>query len=197
MAKGTVFLEMSMSLDGFVAGPNVGVERPMGDHGGARVHDWMFAGKTDQQAEAFEVKTFADIGAVVMGRRTFDVGVGPWGDNSTFHAPCFVVSHDAHEPVVKEGGTTYSFVTDGIEGALEQAKGAAGDQDVMVMGGANIAQQFLKARVLDEIRLHLVPLLVGDGTRLFDDVGPNPIELEATEVIDDPGVTHFRFRVVN
>jgi dihydrofolate reductase len=129
-----------------------------------------------------------------MGRRTFDVGVGPWGDNPTFHAPCFVVAHHPHEPVIREGGTTYSFVTDGIESALERARAAAGDKDVIVMGGASIAQQCIKARLLDEIRLHLVPLLLGEGTRLFDRLGTDPIELETTQVIDAPGVTHFRFR---
>jgi dihydrofolate reductase len=137
---------MSMSLDGFVAGPNVSTEQPMGEGAGASVHDWMFSGKSDAEADRFERDHFADTGAVIMGRTTFDLGVGPWGENPTFHAPCFVVSHAEHERITKEGGTSYTFVTGGVERALEEATAAAGDKDVVVMGGASIAQQFIERR---------------------------------------------------
>jgi len=106
-----------------------------------------------------------------MGRRVFDFGVGPWGDNPAFHAPCFVLSHDVQEMIVKEGGTTYTFVTDGIESALEKARAVAREKAVTVMGGANAAQQSLKAGLLDEIHLHLVPVLLGGGIRLFENIG--------------------------
>ncbi len=139
-----VILDMSMSLDGFIAGPNVDVGQPMGD-GGERLHDWMFLGKTGREATAFEEEWFEATGAIIMGRRTFDVGVVPWGDNPTFHAPCFVLSANAREEIVKEGGTTYTFVTNGIEGALEQARAAAGGKNIIVMGGANAAQQYIRA----------------------------------------------------
>jgi dihydrofolate reductase len=191
----TVFLEMTMTLDGFVAGPGVRMEEPMGDDG-ERIHDWMFKGKTDREAEASEIEKFADIGAVIIGNTTFELGVGPWGDNPTFHAPCFVVSHKAREAVVKGGGTSYTFVPEGMERALDQARAAAGPKDVMVMGGANIAQQYIKAGLLDEMRIHVAHFLLGAGTRLFENLGAEPMELQWIEAIDEPDVTHLRFRAV-
>jgi dihydrofolate reductase len=110
--------------------------------------------------------------------------------------PVFVVTHEARDPVATEGGTTFTFVTAGIESALAQARAAAGDRDISVAGGANIAQQYLKAGLLDEIQIHLVPVLLGGGVRLFDDPGPHRVELERTRVVESPGVTHLRFRVV-
>jgi dihydrofolate reductase len=137
---------MSMSLDGFVAGPNVSTEQPMGEGAGASAYDWMFSGKSDAETERFERDHVADTGAV-MGRTTFDLGVCPWGESPTFHAPCFVVSHAEHERITKEGEIPYTFVTGGVERALEEATAAAGDKDVVVMGGASIAQQFIERRV--------------------------------------------------
>lgn len=203
MAK--VISDMSMSLDGFIAGPNDGPENPLGE-GGERLHQWLYdlaswrerhgiaGGKTNIDAEVLD-ESFRNTGAVVMGRRMFDVGEGPWGDNPPFHMPVFVVTHDAREELVKEGGTTFSFVTDGIESALQQAKAAAGDKDVSVAGGANIIQQYLSAGLLDEIQIHLVPVLLGEGRRLFDHLGTDQMELELTRLIESPGVTHLRFRV--
>lgn len=118
------------------------------------------------------------------------------GDNPPFRHPVFVITHEAREKEVKDGGTTYTFVTDGIESALEQAKAAAGDKDVKVAGGANTVQQYIKAGLLDEIQVHIAPVLLGDGIRLFDHLGAERIELEKTRVIESPGVTHLRFRVV-
>jgi dihydrofolate reductase len=192
MPKVTSFL--SMSLDGFTTGPNVSVNDPMGE-GGEKLHDWMFNGKTESEAVEFQERFFRTTGAIIAGRRMFDLGVEHWGDNPVFHAPVFVLSHNSREKLVKQGGTTYSFVTDGAESALEQAKTAAGNSDVMVIGGANVIQQFIQAGWLDEIEIHLVPMLVGGGSRLFDH-RVKPLELERIQVTEAPDVTHLRFRIV-
>ena len=150
---GKVLLDISMSLDGFIAAPNDDPERPLGD-GGQRLHDWVFGGKTERSGTSPRTSTtgsnrevmdesFKTLGAVIMGRRWFDIGEGPWGDNPPFQVPCFVLTHDAHEKLLK-GATTFTFVTDGIESALKQAQAAAGDKNVGV-GGANTAQQYLKS----------------------------------------------------
>jgi dihydrofolate reductase len=131
-----------------------------------------------------------------MGRRMFDEGEGPWDDNPPLRMPVFVVTHQPRERLVKEGGTTFTFVTDGIESALEQAKAAAGDKDVNIAGGADTVQQFIKAGLLDELEIHLAPLLFGEGIRLFDKIGPQHVELENMRVVASPKVTHLRFRVV-
>ncbi len=189
---GKVTLDMSMSLDGFIAGPNVGVERPMGE-GGERLHEWLFNTSASEVDAEVEREMSATTGAVVLGRRTFDVGVGLWGD-VPFPVPCFVLTHEAREELVKKSGT-FNFVTDGIESALQRAKAAAGEKDVRLMG-ANIAQQFLRAGLLDEIQINLVPVLFGEGTRLFDQIGTKYIELERTRVIQSSAVTHLRFCVI-
>lgn len=202
---GKVTVNISMSLDGFVAGPNASPTNPIGD-GGDRLHQWVFkleswrgrhgleGGESSRDAEILE-ETFSNVGAAILGRRMFDEGEEPWGDNPPFHMPVFVVTHEAREKLVKEGGTTFTFVTDGIESALRQAKAAAGDKDISVAGGANVIQQFLKAGLLDEIQIHLVPVLLGDGIRLFDHLGADQIELEKTRVVASSDVTHLKFRV--
>jgi dihydrofolate reductase len=192
MGKITAFL--SMSLDGFITGPNVSMNNPMGE-GGETLHDWMFSGKTESEAVELQDRVFKTTGAVVTGRRMFDLGVEPWGDNPVFHAPVFVLSHKPKEKVVKQGGTTYTFVTDGVESALKQAKTAAGNKDVTVIGGANVIQQFIKAGWLDEIEIHLISILLGEGTRLFNHLD-KPIELERIQVTEAPDVTHLKFRIV-
>jgi dihydrofolate reductase len=201
MAKVTA--DISMSLDGFITGPNDDVEHPLGE-GGERLHRWVYelaswrerhglaGGKTNRDAEVLE-EAFKNVGAFVMGRRMFNHGEKPWGDNPPFHAPVFVVTQDQSKTLGKEGGTTFSFVTDGVESALEQAKAAAAGKDVSVAGGANIVQQVLKAGLLDEIQVHLVPVTLGGGRRLFEKLGT--MELEAARVIESPGVTHLRYRV--
>ena len=142
-----------------------------------------------------------------MGRRMFSGGEGPWeddpnadawwGDEPPFHHPVFVLTHHAREPVTKQGGTTFTFVTDGIESALEQAGAAAGDKNVAVAGGASVAQQYLKAGLLDELQIHIAPVLLGDGVRLFENhLGSERLGLESTRVIESPAATHVRYRVV-
>jgi dihydrofolate reductase len=206
-------LDISMSLDGFVAGPNATLEEPLGV-GGERLHEWAFplkafrephglAGGATNRDSAVVEEAIRNTGAYVMGRRMFGGGEGPWGDepwegwwgdDPPFHVPVFVLTH--HAPGAAGGGTTFTFVTDGIESALEQARAAAGDKDVAVAGGANVAQQYLRAGLLDELQVHVAPLSLGDGVRLFDELGGEPIGLECTRVIESPAVTHLRYRVV-
>ena len=210
-------LDISMSLDGFVAGPNQTLEKPLGERG-ERLHEWAFRlaswrephGLSGGDAEAIDNEVVAEglraTGAVVMGRRMFSGGEGPWaddanadgwwGDDPPFHVPVFVLTHHARETVVKEGGTSFAFVTDGIEAALEQARAAAGGKDVSLAGGANVAQEYLQRGLLDELQIHLVPVFLGGGVRLFDGLGPGPIELETIRVIGSDAVTHLKFRVV-
>ena len=191
---GKVLSEISMSLDGFITGPNVRVGNGMGD-GGDRLHDWRFDAKTETDAAVLE-EIYASNGAVVIGKRMFDVGFEPWGDPPPFHMPVFIVTHQAREPVPMQGGTTYTFVTDGIEAALELARAAASDKNVGIWGGANLIREYLRAGLLDEMQLHLIPVLFGDGIRLFEDLGPERIELRRTSSIETPSATHLRFSVV-
>ena len=188
-----VLLEMSMSLDGCVTGPDVGPEEPMG-RGGERLHSWMFEGRSDAEIEAFQTGHFEGIGAVIVGRRMADLGIVHWGDEPAFHCPVFVVTTRQAETIEKAGGTSYTFVTGGIDEALGSAHEAAGADDVLVGGGAEIARQYLRAGAIDELRLHLVPLLLGAGGRLFDGSLPT-IDLRPIEVTDTPSVTHLTYAV--
>lgn len=195
--RGKVILDISMSLDGCITAPDDDVEHPLG-RGGQRLHDWLFDAKTDRDAEVLD-EWLTTSGAVILGRRTYDLGVGAedgWeeGAGPLGQVPVFVLTHDPPAEAAK-GGSVFTFVTDGIEAALSQARATAGAKNVTVMG-AKTAQQFVKAGLLDEIQIHLVPVLLGNGIRLFDAIGTEPIELEHTRVIATPGVTHLRFRVV-
>lgn len=190
---GKVTSNISMSLDGFITGPNVGVGNGLGD-GGERLHDWMFDAKTEIDAAIVD-EMYTTTGAVLMGKGMFDVGFEPWGDPPPFHMPVFVVTHEERAPLPMQGGTTYTFATDGIEAALDLARAAAGGKNVGVWGGANIMRQYLEAGLLDEMQIHLVPLLLGGGVRLFEDVDPAGIELRRTRVIETPSATHLWFDV--
>lgn len=197
---GKVIADQSMSLDGFSAGPNVGVGNGMGD-GGEQLHDWMFSEGDGAEINAgvredTPFNLLQRSGAVVVGRRMFDVGVEPWGENPPFHQPVFVVTHRARDPIVKEGGTIYSFVTDGLDATLARAREAAGGKEVVVLGGADLIQQCLKGGLLDELQLHLAHVLLGGGTRFFGDLDAASAAFERTRVIDGEGVTHIRFRLV-
>ena len=183
-----------MSLDGFITGPNVRVGNGLGDDG-ERLHDWMFDKKTEADAKIVDEK-YASTGAVVLGKGMFDVGFEPWGDPPPFRMPVFVVTHEKRDSLPMQGGTTYTFVTDGIEAALELARAAAADKNVGIWGGANIIRQYLKTGLLDEMQIHLIPILLGDGIRLFEGLDPKGIELRKASSIETPGATHFRFEVV-
>ena len=200
-----VFVELSMSLDGFVAGPNDGPENPMGD-GGMRLFQWYHSGDTafplpgtdmvfkiSRASAEFLQESWSTIGAMVLGRRMFDIA-GAWGGNPPGGGNCFVVTHTVPQEWVKEG-SPFTFVTDGVESAIRQAKKAAGDKNVAV-SSANIAQQCIKAGLIDEIQIDLAPVLLGSGVRLFDHLGTAPIELEIIRVVEGQGVTHLQFRVV-
>ena len=205
-------LRISTSLDGFVAGPNQSLKEPLGI-GGERLHEWVIAletwrrrhGKQDgevNESTAVMEQELANIGATIMGRNMFGGGPGPWsktepwngwwGRTPPFHHPVFVLTHHAREPQTMDGGTTFTFVTDGIESALEQARRAAGGKDVALAGGAQAAQQYLKAGLVDEMQLHMVPTLLGGGERLFDNVG-DLHGLVLVETVAAKNVTHLRF----
>jgi dihydrofolate reductase len=201
---GKVVVDLSMSLDGFITGPNDSIELPLGE-GGERLHDWIFGGNVDRAGSSPRTsaidrnrevidEAFETTGAMVMGRRLFDIGEKPWGDEPPFQVPVFVLTHHPRE-TIKKGKTTFTFITDGIKSALEKAQAAAGDKDVSV-SAANVAQQYLKAGLVDEIQIHLIPILLGEGVRLFKHLGTEPIELERMTVIESPDVTHLRFRVI-
>jgi dihydrofolate reductase len=206
-------LKISMSLDGFVAGPNQSVDNPLGV-GGMRLHEWAFqlgAFRKMQGREGGEVnestviieEMFANVGASVMGRNMFGGHPGNWnrakpwngwwGTNPPFHHPVFVVTHYPREPLKIDGGTTFTFVTGGVEAALGQARQAAAGKDVSLGGGASVARQYLVAGLVDEMNISLVPILLGRGERLFEGTGDNLDGLELVRTIAAPGVTHLRF----
>jgi dihydrofolate reductase len=208
----SVTCQISVSLDGFVAGPNQSLDNPIGE-GGMRLHEWAFAtdswraqqglegGERNADAEVVD-GLVAGVGAYIMGRNMFGGGDGPWdqtwrgwwGEDPPFHAPVFVLTHHARAPLPMQGGTTFTFVTDGIGSALEQARAAAGDQTIAIAGGASAVRQYLAAGLLDELYLHIVPIILGAGERLLEDVG-DPT-LDPVEVVASPTVTHIRYRVV-
>jgi dihydrofolate reductase len=190
-----VLLEFSMSLDGYVAGPDVGPDEPMG-RGGEALHNWVFEGRSAEETQRFQTDHFRDVGALIVGRRMADLGIGPWGDEPVFHAPVFVLTHREARTVGKRGGTSYTFVTGGIDEAMRRAREAAGDKDVQVNGGADVARQCLRAGVVDELRLHLVPLVLGSGTSLFDDATPD-VRLRPISAVGTPTVTHLVYEVAS
>jgi dihydrofolate reductase len=210
---GRLKFTISMSLDGYVAGPSQSLENPIGE-GGTAVHEWMFATRTfaemqgreggetgldDDQAKLWN----ENVGATIMGRNMFgpvrgdwpdDEWRGWWGPEPPYRTPVFVLTHYAREPLEMEGGTTFYFVTDGIEAALERARQAAGTRDVSIGGGASTVQQYLRAGLVDEMRLHVTPALLGAGERLFDGVGEPLSDFECVELVSSPAAAHFTYR---
>jgi dihydrofolate reductase len=207
-----VSCQISVSVDGYVAGANQSLDNPIGE-GGMRLHEWAFA--TDSWTEAHgrdegertadsevAAKMMDGIGAFIMGRNMFGPGRGAWdeswtgwwGEDPPYHKPVYVLTHHERTRVEMQGGTTFHFVTDGVESALEQARAAAGDDDVSIAGGASTVNQYLAAGLLDELYLHVAPVVLGGGERLFDGVG-DP-KLEPVEVIASPAATHVRYRVL-
>jgi dihydrofolate reductase len=211
---GIVRSHISISLDGYAAGPNQGTEQPLGERG-EELHEWVVELDTWRKEHGKEggvinassevvAETIANVGAEIMGRGKFGGGPGPWredpswegwwGDDPPFHVPVFVLTHHEREPLEMQGGTTFHFVTDGPEAALERAREAAGDRDVTIGGGAKTIDQYLRLGLLDEFEIHVTPLILGSGSRLLEDVGD--LKLELARAVDAPGVTHLRYRVV-
>jgi dihydrofolate reductase len=202
-----------MSLDGFVAGPAQSVDNPLGI-GGMRLHEWVFpltawramqglpGGEVNESTRVVE-ESQANLGATVMGRNMFgghpgawdstNPWTGWWGKNPPYHHPVFVLTHHPRQPLQLEGGTTFTFVTGGIEAALDQARRVAGARDVSLAGGANVARQYLAAGLVDEMEINLVPILLGSGERLFDGVGDDLHGLELVRTVATPAVTHLKF----
>jgi dihydrofolate reductase len=207
---------ISISLDGFVAGPNQSQENPLGE-GGEGLHDWvvrlavwreahgMEGGAVTESTRVLE-ESLENVGAAVMGRNMFgppgggawgdEQWTGWWGNNPPYHYPVFVLTHHSRDPVEMEGGTTFHFVTDGIESALEQAREAAGGKDVGLWGGGDIVGQYLTAGLLDELELSVAPVLLGDGARIFGNAADAGVRLEQVRAVEAPGVTHLKYRVV-
>jgi dihydrofolate reductase len=207
-----VRVHISISADGYVAGPNQSLENPLGE-GGEALHDWVVALKAWREPHGLEggevnastpvvEESVANVGAEIMGRGKFGGGPGPWRDDWTgwwgeeppFHMPVFVLTHHPREPLTLSD-TTFTFVTGGIEAALDEAREAAAGNDVVIGGGADVINQYLAAGLVDELELHLVPLVLGGGARLFDGVGPG-LQLAQVRAIEGPGVTHLKYRVV-
>jgi dihydrofolate reductase len=210
-----VRVHISTSLDGYVAGPNQSMEEPLGE-GGESLHDWLVALRAWREQAGMEGgeenvsspvvrETHANVGAEIMGRGKFgppsrgewspdEPWRGWWGDDPPFHKPVFVLTHHPREPL-QLSDTTFTFVTDGIESALAQAREAAGDKDVFIGGGADVINQYLAAGLVDEIELHIVPLVLGGGARLFEGVRPD-LKLEEVRAIEGPGVAHLKYRIV-
>jgi dihydrofolate reductase len=202
-----VTMAFMISVDGYVAGPNVRVPDNPGGDGGIRLHKWIAGlaswrerqglegGEHNQDSELIGA-WFDATGAVVMGRTMFDTGEQHWGENPPFRAPVFILTNRPRPHVEKQGGTSYTFVTDGIESALAQAKAAAADRNVDIAGGAATARQFLRAGLIDELHLHVLPFLMGQGLRLFDGLPFGHTELETVHVIPGPHATHLKYRLL-
>jgi dihydrofolate reductase len=208
----TLRIDITMSLDGYVAGPDQSLDDPLGK-GGEALHEWMLATRSwrerhgqeggeatvdDRHAAAWN----ENVGATIMGRNMFGPIRGPWqddewrgwwGEDPPYHTPVFVLTHHERAPLEMEGGTTFHFVTDGIESALEQAVASADGKDVLIGGGASAAQQYLLSGLVDELTVHVVPVLLGRGERLFDHLDGGPVGLEPVELVASPAVAHFRY----
>jgi dihydrofolate reductase len=205
---------ISMSVDGYVAGPDQSLQDPLGKRG-EELHEWVFSLSSWQEAHGGEGgdedpvdARFGDAwstntGAYIMGRNMFgpvrgtwessEPWHGWWGEDPPYHTPVFVLTHHAREPLEMAGGTTFHFVTDGIEAALERARAAAGDRDVSIGGGASTVQQYLRAGLVDEMQLHVSSVLLGAGERLFDDLGGGPHGFECVELVSSARVTHYTY----
>jgi dihydrofolate reductase len=199
-----VFFDVGVSLDGFVAGPNRGPRNPLGD-GGPTVHAWMFGQKRFREGlglgeggetgedDRNRAETIDRIGANIMGKRMFEEGEANWPENAPFHSPVFVLTHERRSPWERPGGTTFHFVNDGIEVALERARAAAGAKDVRISGGADVIHRYLNAGLIDEFQLHYAPVLLGQGVRLFEGVDRERLAIELVGSTHSRHVTHVRY----
>jgi dihydrofolate reductase len=198
-------LSVSISADGFIAGPGQSQEHPLGV-GGEALHDWHLGAAKDHPVNRRVVADMLDgMGATIMGRNMFGPIRGDWGDSGwrgwwgeepPYHCPVFVLTHYAHDPIEMAGGTTFHFVTDGVECAYAEAKAAAGERDISIAGGASCARQAIAAGLVDEIDLQVSPVILGSGERLFDGLTAGTPALELVRVLEAPGVAHLRYRVV-
>jgi dihydrofolate reductase len=206
MTTTTISADMMISLDGCITGPNATVANPGGD-GAATLHSWIanlaswrarqgLDGGEDNEDSRVIGEWFDNNGAVIMGRNMYDSGAEFWGDDPPFKVPVFVLTHRPHPPLVKDGGTSFTFVTDGIESALEQARAVAGERNIDIGGGASTFRQYLEAGLVEEIQLHLVPVLLGNGLRLFDRSSNNTIHLEPIRTITGNAATHLKYRFI-
>lgn len=206
-------LGITMSLDGYVAGPNQSVTHPLGEDG-EKLHEWAFAVRTFRQMHGMEGGTtgpddaiveesLQNVGATIMGRHMFGGGEGPWGDNRwrgwwgenpPYHTPVFVLTRHSRKPLEMEGGTTFHFVTEGIQAALDQATKAAGGKDISLGGGADVVQQYMKAGLVDEMEIHVVPVLLGSGARLFENMDGRQTGYQCVRVVNSPSVGHYKYR---
>jgi dihydrofolate reductase len=207
-------LNITMSLDGYVAGPTQSVSNPLGERG-EQLHEWAFATRTFRAVHGMEggatgpdddiaAEYFQNVGATIMGRHMFGGGDDAWGDNPwngwwgddpPFHTPVFVLTHHARKPLEMQGGTTFHFVTEGIHAALDRARDAAQGKDITLGGGAQVAQQYLKAGLIDEMEIHVVPVLLGGGARLFDDTDGRQTDYDCIRVVNSPTVSHYKYRL--
>ncbi len=205
-------LNITMSLDGYVAGRNQSVTHPLGE-GGEQLHEWAFATRTFRSVHGMEggatgpdddiaAQYFQNVGATIMGRHMFGGGDGPWGfspwngwwgENPPFHMPVFVLTHHGRDPLEMQGGTTFHFVTEGIHAALQRAKDAGRGKDITLGGGAAVAQQYLKAGLIDQMDIHVVPALLGDGVRLFDNTSGQQAGYECIRIVNSPTVSHYKY----
>ena len=205
-------VNITMSVDGYVAGPHQSLDQPLGI-GGETLHNWMVNTRTFHQLhgqdgggetgpdDSIAAEMFENVGATIMGRHMFGGGEGAWsdwkgwwGENPPYHSPVFVLTHHPREPLGMQGGTTFHFVTEGIHTALERARDAAAGKDVHIGGGAEVVQQYLKTGLIDEMDLHISPLLLGSGARLFDETGGRQTEFECIRVISTPAARHYKYR---
>ncbi len=203
-----VFVDIGISIDGFIAGKNGGPTNPLGD-GGIKIHDWMFkqkaflqhlglaGGETNTKDGEIIENIFTRIGANIMGKRMFEEGEANWPEEAPFHTPVFVLTHQKREPWERKGGTTFYFVNDGIKSAFAKAKAATGNKDIRISGGAHTIQQYLNAGFVDEFNIHLAPVMLESGVRLFDKIKKENFSLEINNVIHSQMVTHLFYKVIN
>ena len=201
-----VFVSAGISLDGYIAGPNGGPETPLGE-GGLEIHNWMFkqqsflrhlgleGGETNNKDSDIIDGIFNRTGTTIIGKRMFEEGEANWPEEAPFRTPVFVLTHEKREPWERKGGTTFYFVNDGIHGALEQAKQVAGDKDIRIGGGADVIRQYLHAGLVEELELHIAPLILGRGVRLFDQADASKFSLEIVDATNSVDVTHVMYRV--
>jgi len=203
-----IFFSVGISLDGFLAGPNAGPKNPMGD-GGTTIHMWLYnlarfrkelnigeGGETGRDNDMIG-ETIERTGASIMGKRMFNEGEPSWPEDAPFHTPVFVLTHQRRDPWERKGGTTFYFINDGLQSALDKARKSAGRKDIRIAGGANVIQQFLNAGLVDEFTIHVAPIMLGEGVRLFENLVKYKFSVDTLDAIPSRLVTHLRYKVIN